>query len=80
MAQLQSQMLIMKPFAGYWMFGEMWCNIHSAMDVASLEKVAKPWYMIDPRSTAMARWDIITSTALIFTVIMSPVEVAFLPA
>ena len=20
-------------FAGYWMFGEMWCNIHSAMDV-----------------------------------------------
>ena len=33
MAQLQSQMLRMKPFAGYWMFGEMWCNIHSAMDV-----------------------------------------------
>jgi hypothetical protein len=28
----------------------------------------------------MARWDMCTSLALIFTVVMSPVEVAFLPA
>jgi hypothetical protein len=47
---------------------------------AVLEKVAKPWYMMDPRSDAMARWDVVTSLALIYTVVMSPVEVAFLPA
>jgi hypothetical protein len=36
--------------------------------------------MIDPRTADMARWDMVTSLALIYTVVMSPVEVAFLPA
>ena len=41
----------------------------------------KPWYIIDPRSAEiLGFWDLLTSIALVFTAIVSPVEVAFLEA
>lgn len=39
-----------------------------------------PWYIIDPRGHNMARWDVVTSTALAFTAIVTPFEVGLLGA
>ena len=40
-----------------------------------------PWYIIDPRiSTNLAFWDGTTLVALIFTALITPFEVAFLPS
>lgn len=39
----------------------------------------KPWYIIDPRTSPwIGWWDAVTSFALIFTAMVTPVEVAFL--
>ena len=39
----------------------------------------KRWWIIDPRSSAFTKyWDIITSGALVFTAIFTPVEVGFI--
>ena len=43
-----------------------------------LEKADTPWYLIDPRSSAVMRnWDLATAIALIFTAIFTPFEVGF---
>ena len=40
----------------------------------------RPWFIIDPRiSRFIPVWDIITSAALLFTVCVTPYEVAFVP-
>lgn len=39
-----------------------------------------PWFLIDPRhSVAMKVWDVVTCTALLFTAVITPYEVGFLP-
>jgi len=39
-----------------------------------------PWFLIDPRhSVAMKLWDVVTCTALLFTAVITPYEVGFLP-
>ena len=39
-----------------------------------------PWFLIDPRhSVAMKVWDIVTCSALLFTAVITPYEVGFLP-
>ena len=38
------------------------------------------WYIIDPQSTFMQLWDALTAIALIFTALVTPLEVGFLPA
>ena len=40
----------------------------------------KPCYIIDPASTGMNVWDGVTALALIFTAIVTPFEVGFLPS
>ena len=40
----------------------------------------KPWYIINPESTGMNLWDIVTALALIFTALVTPFEVGFLPS
>ena len=32
----------------------------------------KPWYIINPESTGMNLWDIVTALALIFTALVTP--------
>ena len=39
-----------------------------------------PWYILNPNGGHMASWDILTSVALIFTAIVTPFEVGFMPA
>ena len=41
---------------------------------------SKPWYIINPESTGMNLWDIVTALALIFTALVTPFEVGFLPS
>ena len=36
------------------------------------------WYIIDPQSTQMQCWDLITALALIFTALVTPLEVGFM--
>jgi hypothetical protein len=38
------------------------------------------WYILDPHATGMQIWDAVTAFALIFTAIVTPLEVAFFPA
>ena len=38
------------------------------------------WYILDPQSIQVQMWDALTAIALIFTAIVTPLEVAFLPA
>ena len=40
----------------------------------------KPCYIINPESPAMNVWDIVTALALIFTALVTPFEVGFLPS
>lgn len=55
--------------------------VEAARDHEDIERVDnRPWYILDPRSPNMARWDLVTSLALILTIVMAPVEVGFLPA
>ena len=47
----------------------------------SQEKFDKrPWYILNPEAKGMGTWDAVTTTALIFTAVVTPVEVGFLPA
>jgi uncharacterized protein (DUF1330 family) len=40
----------------------------------------KPWYLIDPRtSPRIGLWDVVTTIALVFTMIVTPFEVGFVP-
>ena len=39
----------------------------------------RPWYILHPHSWGVSMWDICTSVALIFTAIVTPFEVSFLP-
>ena len=39
----------------------------------------KPWYILHPQGAFCSRWDIVSSSALIFTAIFTPAEVALLP-
>ena len=44
----------------------------------SIAEKEKPWYLIDPRTSKfMGYWDFTTSLALLFTALVTPVEVAF---
>ena len=58
--------------------------IHVKAFEARLEKRGRQkklkWYIIDPQSTMMQTWDAMTAIALIFTAIVTPLEVGFLPA
>jgi hypothetical protein len=46
---------------------------------AALERHTKaPWYVIRPNSHFMGCWDVCTSSALIFTALVTPFEVSFL--
>ena len=39
------------------------------------------WYIIDPRTNQLVGyWDLLTSLALVFTALVTPIEVAFLSA
>ena len=38
------------------------------------------WYILDPQSIQVQMWDALPAIALIFTAIVTPLEVAFLPA
>ena len=40
----------------------------------------RQWYIIDPLSDGVKRWDVTTALALIFTAIATPMEVGFLDA
>ena len=65
-------------------FGEQSAEFTEVVQMAVIEDVQerindRPVYMIDPRSTGMSYWDSITSLALVFTAVVTPVEVAFLP-
>ena len=40
--------------------------------------VNRPWYVVDPRTQMMMRWDMVTAMALVWTAIATPYEVAFL--
>lgn len=57
---------------------------HPEDKVHSLRKASdtqhrKPWWIIDPRhSTRLGYWDLATSLALLWTAVVTPVEVAFL--
>ena len=54
----------------------------SLMDTMMMMKKSEagPWYLIDPRhSVAMKLWDVVTCTALLFTAVITPYEVGFLP-
>ena len=56
-------------------------DVLEAKDAQESQHVAqRPCYVLDPRSTSMGRWDALTSVALIFTAVMTPIEVGFLPA
>ena len=44
---------------------------------ARKRKEQSPWYILRPVSGFMTAWDLITAFALIFTAIVTPVEVAF---
>ena len=40
-----------------------------------------PWYILDPRrSQRVVIWDMVTGVALIFTALLTPFEVGFIPA
>ncbi len=39
----------------------------------------RPWYIIDPRNSFMSYWDALGALALIFTLIVTPFEVGFIP-
>ena len=42
--------------------------------------IYRAWWIIDPRtSKGMQYWEVVTSTALIFTALLTPYEVAFVP-
>lgn len=44
----------------------------------AVAEAEKPWYIIDPRTSKfMGYWDFTTSLALLFTALVTPVEVAF---
>jgi|TARA_B110001469_G_C9522993_1_gene260261 hypothetical protein len=40
----------------------------------------KPCYIINPESIGMTVWDSVTALALIFTAMVTPFEVGFLPS
>ena len=57
-------------------------EVTSLMDTMMMMKKSEagPWYLIDPRhSVAMKVWDVVTCTALLFTAVITPYEVGFLP-
>ena len=57
-------------------------EVTSLMDTMMMMKKSEagPWYLIDPRhSVAMKLWDVVTCTALLFTAVITPYEVGFLP-
>ena len=39
----------------------------------------RPCYLLHPEARGMAYWDVVTSAALLFTALVTPVEVGFLP-
>ena len=56
-------------------------NVQAAALDRSSEKLEKrPWYILNPEAKGMGYWDALTTVALIFTAIVTPVEVSFLPA
>ena len=58
-------------------------EVTSLMDTMMMMKKdneAGPWYLIDPRhSLVMKVWDVVTCSALLFTAVITPYEVGFLP-
>lgn len=63
-------------------------RMNNLRDLLTAQKVQRssssgthhPWYLLHPFGTFMSRWDGATSLALIFTAIVTPFEVGFLPA
>ena len=58
-------------------------EVTSLMDTMLMMRADKdthPWFLIDPRhSLTMKVWDVVTCTALLFTAVITPYEVGFLP-
>jgi hypothetical protein len=57
---------------------------HELFDVGIVKQAkrsmdAAPWYILRPTSKFCTRWDLVTALALVFTAIVTPFEVAFLP-
>ena len=52
----------------------------AALDRSSEKLEKRPWYILNPEAKGMGYWDALTTVALIFTAIVTPVEVSFLPA
>ena len=56
-------------------------GIDSVTKAVSARRRTKPWFVIDPRrSRIMAGWDCVTTVCLLFTAIVTPVEVSILEA
>ena len=48
--------------------------------VETLNRRKRAWWLIDPRTNRyIGQWDILTSIALVFTALVTPFEVSFLP-
>ena len=52
----------------------------AALDRSSEKLKDRPRYILHPEAEGMRYWDAVTTIALIFTSIITPVEVSFLPA
>ena len=50
-----------------------------AVAAARAKMDTAPWYVLRPDGKLVTRWDALTSLALVFTAIVTPFEVAFLP-
>ena len=57
-------------------------GLADAAKIASMEEHVKnkPCYIINPESIGMTVWDSVTALALIFTAMVTPFEVGFLPS
>ena len=54
--------------------------VQAAVDLSN-DDDAKTWWIIDPhKATWTAYWDLITTSALLYTAIVTPVEVSFIPS
>ena len=58
-------------------------SLRDIIDAQTVQRDAEalrnaPWYILRPTSTFMSVWDGVTSTALIFTAVVTPFEVSFL--
>ena len=60
--------------------GENMASLQDNVLAAKMQQYRRAWWVIDPRTSKRARqWDSVTSIALIFTALVTPYEVAYLP-